>query len=173
MVSTYNTNADVSEGANRTLSSRTLGQKFTNAQLDAYQILTARCYARTDSDTGTFKCFTQIPNGTIIQIGTEATATTTPGYYEFIGTTIIGNVDFIIWFYQTGAQEVKIYINCDNAGSMLGTEVENTKTLTPVYANWVATTGCSNSATFIDGTYDAVGSASTTLLPPLPAYVRI
>ncbi|HHZ95603.1 MAG TPA: hypothetical protein EYN67_08595 [Flavobacteriales bacterium] len=172
----FTTNVVIPADGSRSMSSRVLGQKFTVAQLDCYQLNTVRCYTKPTTEATALECFVQIPDGTITQLGDSMPVSATVNeYITFTGTVIVDNQDFIIWIYQDSAGEAKLIDNCTTAGTFLGTEVEQTKSLTPIYANWATLNGeCTNTALFLDGTYDAtVPGATGGRFPPPPAYVRI
>ena len=156
---------------NRSLSTKNVGLKITGITIGT---ITDPTFNFTTSGSGVVRCYIQTSDGTVQQIGSDYTNSSS-GDHTFTGTTTLSSAsnDFIVWLYQVSGAEASVGVQYSGSTSGTGTEVfYSPQTTSPTYASWSTATAPGTPGVPLTFDYTTGSSGSTSvLLPPPVAWI--
>ena len=156
---------------NRSLSTKNVGLKITTVTIGT---ITDPTFNFQTSGSGVVRCYIQTSNGTIQQIGSDYTNSST-GDHTFTGTVTLSSTsnEFIVWLYQVSGAEATVGVQYSGSTSGIGTEVfYSSSTTTPTYTSWSTATCTATCGVPLTFDYTATPATSdTVLLPPPVAWI--
>ena len=158
---------------NRSLSTKNVGLKLDGAI--SVGTITDPTFNFTTSGSGVVRCYIQTSDGTVQQIGSDYTNSSS-GDHTFTGTTSLSSVsnNFIVWLYHVSGSEVSVGVQYSGSTSGTGTEVfYSSSTTTPTYSSWSTATCTATCGVPLTFDYTSTGpvSSSGARLPPPPIVI--